>query len=99
MTEETAFDVTKLEKLVLVCDGSEAQNWSVQVMGNLVRRFREVQDRGFFGNLKSLLFIKKSPGHGKVHALLIFLQLNISSGRTRRRIQHSKKCTQRGSLQ
>ena len=75
VTEETAFDVTSLEKLVLVCDGSEAQNWSVQVMGNLVRRFREVQDKGFFGNLKTLLFVKKSPGHGKVHTSWSFYML------------------------
>ena len=73
--EETAFDVTSLEKLVLVCDGSEAQNWSVQVMGNLVRRFRDVQDKGFFVNLKTLLFVKKSPGHGKVYTPLSFCKL------------------------
>ena len=64
--EESAFDVKRLKKLVLVSDGSEQQNWSVQVMGNLVRRFREAQDHGFFGNLETLLYVKKSPGHGKV---------------------------------
>ena len=66
LKEETAFDVTSLKKLVLVCDGSESQNWSIQVMGNLVRRFREAQDTGFFGNLETLLLVKKCPGHGKV---------------------------------
>ena len=64
--EETTFDVKSLNKLVMVCDGSETQNWSVQVIGNLVRRFREAQDDGYFGNLKTLLLVKKSPGHGKV---------------------------------
>ena len=68
--EETAFNVRSLSKLYLVCDGSEAQNWSIQVMGNLVRRFREAQDRGYFCKLETLLFIKKSPGHGKVYRSL-----------------------------
>ena len=64
--DESAFNVRTLDKVVLVCDGSEVQNWSAQVMGHLVRRFREAQDSGVFGNLKTLLFVKKSPGHGKV---------------------------------
>ena len=67
MIGETALDVNSLESLVLVCDGSEVQNWSVNVMGNLVRRFRDAQRTGSFGNLKSLLLIKKAPGHGKVY--------------------------------
>ena len=65
--EETAFDVNSLRKLVFCCDGSETQNWSIQVMSHLVRRLRETQEDGYFGNLNTLLFIKKSPGHGKVN--------------------------------
>ena len=80
--EESAFDVNRMEKLVLVCDGSESQNWSVQIMGNLVRRFREVQDNGYFGNLKTLLFVKKCPGHGKVYIFLIKFKAKVILGCT-----------------
>ena len=80
--EETAFDVNRFKKLVLVSDGSETQNWSVQVMGNLVRRFREAQDHGFFGNLETLLYIKKSPGHGKVYINLSILSVILDLGCT-----------------
>ena len=84
--EESAFNVNRLSKMVLVCDGSEVQNWSIQVMSHLVRRFREAQDDGYFGNLETLLFVKKSPGHGKVISFSLFALITLSSGRARWRI-------------
>ena len=64
---ESAYDFNALRKLVLVCDGSEQQNWSLNVMGHIVRRLRAAQEDGFFSSLKSVLLVKKAPGHGKVY--------------------------------
>ena len=63
---ETAFNLREFKKIIFFCDGSEQQNWSGQVMGGVAKQIRALQDRGLLPNLKELLMVKTSPGHGKV---------------------------------
>ena len=82
-TTEDAYDSKKLERLMIFSDGHSAQNWSVNVFGNMVRIVNGFKLSGFFPELKWLGFAKSVAGHGKsgnililVFCLIVFVELD-----------------------
>jgi len=65
LIEKGTIECSELEEMILVADGCESQNWSINVFGNLVRIVAEQQNSGRFENLKALVFVKTASGHGK----------------------------------
>ena len=58
LNEKGTIECAELEEIIFVADGSEAQNWSINIFGHMVRIVNNEQAVGFFPNLKKLSFVK-----------------------------------------
>ena len=65
LIREGRIECSELEEMLLVADGCESQNWSVNIFGHLVRIIVEQQKAGNFQKLKKMVFVKTASGHGK----------------------------------
>ena len=48
----------ELEEMILVADGCESQNWSINIFGHIVRIINNEQSIGSYPKLKKLTFVK-----------------------------------------
>ena len=65
LIQKGTIECAELEEMVLVADGCESQNWSINIFGNIVRVIVDQQSSGRFPKLNRLVFIKTASGHGK----------------------------------
>ena len=65
LNEKGTIECDQLEEMIFVADGSESQNWSINVFGHMVRIINNEQAVGSFPSLKKLTFIKTT---GKIIA-------------------------------
>ena len=58
LNEKGRIECEELEEMILVADGCESQNWSINIFGHIVRIINNEQSVGFFPKLKKLTFVK-----------------------------------------
>ena len=70
LNEKGRIECEELEEMVLVADGCESQNWSINIFGHIVRIINNEPNVGFLPKLRKLTFVKTTG--------IIYKSLNVN---------------------
>ena len=73
LNAKSTIECKELEEMILVADGCESQNWSINIFGHFVRIISNEQSVGFFPKLRKLIFVKTAGNIYVSDVILIVL--------------------------